>query len=131
MKETTMTSAIQQRTISVSLIGTTSSAAICYTYVRQDGENMKQVSHCDMTCNTQTNYLFVLDAASTANGWTITNFTPTAPTILTAIAGPNQQSYCVTNPNPQSSTTYAFLFTYTNVNGSVVSHDPQIKNNPK
>lgn len=126
---------IPQRVIHVSLRPISDKIAAFYTYVSPlFGTSYIDAPRCDIKCDRPTYTLYVLDFASTMNGWKIhgADF-PKNPDHLKASPGPEHLSIQVFNPHKDDTSVDNFFIVYTNPNyrdGQLVPIDPQEGNIP-
>lgn len=126
---------IPQRVIHVSLREIGNDIAAFYTYVSPlFGTSYLDAPVCDIKCDRPTLTLYVLDFASTINGWRIdgADFGDN-PDGLTATAGPGKLSLQVNNPYKSHDGVANFYIIYSNENhdhGKPVLIDPQEGNIP-
>ena len=131
-----MTQATPQRTVSVSLTGRTEDdVEIAYSYWSpNDGTTRAGISECSLYQRSATNTLFLLDYASTRNGWTIVGTEPNPPEApsLETIRGPASQSLMTMFPDIKEPQIFNFFMVFKNtVTGAVVRFDPQERNVPE
>ena len=124
-----------QRVINVSLREIGDRIAAFYTYVSPlFGTSYIDAPFCDIKCDRPTFTLYVLDFASTINGWTIVGIeTPRDTDKLTATPGPENLSIQVFNPHKNDDGVENFAIVYKNQNyqhGKLVPIDPQEGNIP-
>jgi hypothetical protein len=122
-----------QRTIMISINGTGEDAQVFYSYLSPiSGLSYIDAPICDLQCNQATYCLYVLDFASTLNGWEIIDISPYgASPILPQMKGANNLSIQTFNPYT-SPTTYRFYINYQNsITGKKISIDPQEGNIPR
>lgn len=126
---------IPQRVVHVSLREIGNKIAAFYTYVSP----LFRTSHidapfCNIKCDRPTFTLYVLDFASTINGWTIDGIEQAHDTDkLTATLGPERLSIQVYNPHDDDTSVENFSIVYSNQNhhhGEPVPIDPQEGNIP-
>jgi hypothetical protein len=130
-----MTNATPQRIVNITLTGRhADETQVMYSYwspndgfVRSGGPN------CDLYQQYATNTLFVLDYASTLNGWTIVRTEPNPPGTLglEMIRGPKNTSLMTLFPDRHPGEVYNFYIVYKNeITGDTVRFDPQEGNIP-
>lgn len=129
-----MTSAIPQRTVTISIRGSNQAdASASYSYWSPtDGLMRWSANRCDLINRRATNTLFVLDYASTLDGWTMveTSPNPAGASALPFQAGP-QGTSLLTIDSFHEMKTFAFYIHYKNtLTGAVVLIDPQEGNEP-
>jgi len=130
-----MITATPQRTVTISLNGRMAEdTQVSYSYWSpRDGVSRSGMPTCDLYMACKTNTLFVLDYASTMNGWTITGIEPNpagAP-VLESIAGPANLSIMTLFPDDAPGESYKFYIVYYNtVTQLQVRFDPQEQNRP-
>lgn len=127
---------IPQRVVHVSLREIGSNVAAFYTYVSPlYGTSYIDAPVCDIKCDRPTYTLYVLDFASTINGWKIDGIQQTGgPHGLTATPGPEHLSIQVFNPHKDDTAVNNFSIIYSNENyhhGKPVPIDPQEGNIPR
>jgi hypothetical protein len=126
---------IPQRVIHVSLRAIGDNIAAFYTYVSPlFGTSYIDAPRCDIKCDRPTYTLYVLDFASTLNGWTIhgADFVKNHDH-LKASQGPENLSIQIFNPHRDNTSVDNFFIVYTNPNhchGKLVPIDPQEGNIP-
>ena len=129
------TPGIPQRVIHVSLREIGDKIAAFYTYVSPlFGTSYIDAPKCEIKCDRPTFTLYVLDFASTLNGWIIDDaqFGRNADK-LTATPGPGKLSIQVFNPYNNDHGVEYFSLVYSNENyrnGEPVAIDPQEGNIP-
>jgi hypothetical protein len=125
-----------QRLIHVALREIGEKIAAFYTYTSPlFGTSYIDAPVCDIKSDRPTYTLYVLDFASTLNGWTIEGMELSdVATGLTWQSGPDNMSIQVFNPYTDSSSVHNFTIIYTNKNyhnGRPVPIDPQEGNIPR
>lgn len=124
-----------QRTVSIRLTGRRKSdAQVAYTYwTPSDGTTRTDSPKCELYNEAGTNTLFLLDYASTRNGWTIIGIEPNpadAPCLET-ILGPANTSIMTLFPDSDYPETFKFYIVYSNtLTEETVKYDPQEENTP-
>jgi len=126
---------IPQRVIHVSLREIGDTIAAFYTYVSPlSGSSYIDAPRCDIKCDRPTFTLYVLDFASTINGWKIDRIEAKHNTDkLKGTPGPEHLSIQVFNPHLDDSSVENFSIVYSNENyhhGKPVPIDPQEGNIP-
>jgi hypothetical protein len=130
-----MKTATPQRTVTITIYGRTADdAQVVYSYWSpSNGVMHTTTATCDLTLESGTNTLFLLDYQTSLNGWTITGVEPNpagAPALET-IPGPARQSVMTMFPTLTVPQIFNFYIAYTNtLTGAVVRFDPQEKNIP-
>jgi hypothetical protein len=122
-----------QRTISVTIIGTDKEAQVVYSYLSPvSGLSYINSPLCDLVVNQPVYCLFVLDYASTMNGWTICDTSPYGDSPpLAQTAGALNLSILTYNPHTTEDT-YRFYINYRNtITGAKIAIDPQEGNIPR
>jgi hypothetical protein len=125
-----MSTATPQRTVTISLSGTTEeSTNVLYSYWSpNDGLTRVKIPKCELVQKGATNTLFVLDYESTLSGWTITGTQPNpagAPA-LEAIRGPAGTSIMTMFPELSVPQIFNFFIVFKNtVTGASIMNDPQ------
>jgi hypothetical protein len=127
--------AISQRSVSISLTGRTDKdAQVAYSYWSpNDGFTRTASQSCDLYHKVDTNTLFLLDYASTLNGWTITGIEPNPPgaPVPESILGPEHMSLMTLFRDGGKPVEYKFYIHYKNkITGAKVRFDPQEGNIP-
>lgn len=124
-----------QRTVTISLSGRQKSdARVVYTYwCPSDGLTRTDTPVCTLYNEKGTNTLFLLDYASTLNGWTIVGIEPNpadAP-VLDSIPGPANGSLLTLFPDTDRPQIFNFYIVYLNtLTEQTVRFDPQEENTP-
>jgi len=124
---------VPQRLIIISIEGVQSNVRVFYSYVSPIyGTTFIHSPTCDILINQPTNTLYLLDFATTANGWTITSITPRAPSEpLETMEGPLGLSIMTINRYDPPAATYNFYINYRNsITNQEISIDPQQGNIP-
>ena len=126
---------IPQRVVHVSLRPIGTNIVAFYTYVSPlFGTSYIDAPVCDLKSDRPTYTLYVLDFASTINGWKINGIEQPHDTDgLSAIPGPKSLSIQVFNPHHDDSSIENFSIVYSNPNyhdGVLVPIDPQEGNIP-
>jgi hypothetical protein len=126
---------IPQRVIHVSLREIGNNIAAFYTYASPlSGSSFIDAPVCDIKCDRPTFTLYVLDFASTINGWKIDGAEfGDNPGKLKATPGPEHLSIQVLNPHRDDTSVENFFIVYSNPNhrhGEPVPIDPQEGNIP-
>lgn len=130
-----MKQATPQRTVTISVSGRTEEdARVSYSYWSpNDGLMRANTPVCDLYQKYSTNTLFVLDYASTQDGWTITGIAPNpsgAPA-LESIRGPKLTSIMTMFVESEQPELYKFFILYKNtITGASLAVDPQEGNTP-
>lgn len=123
-----------QRTVSISLSGRfKDDAGVNYSYWSpHDGLSRIAIDVCDLYHEGGTNTLFVLDYASTLNGWTIVDIRPHAGSAsLESVSGPAGGSILTIFPDGDDKQVFNFYIDYYNtLSEAEVSFDPQEANVP-
>jgi hypothetical protein len=122
-----------QRTLSITVIGTDKEAQVVYSYLSPvTGLSYINSPTCDLLVNQPVYCLFVLDYASTMNGWTIFDITPYGRSPeLSQTPGALHLSILTYNPHTTEDK-YQFYINYHNtVTGAKISIDPQEGNIPR
>ncbi|MET0982673.1 MAG: hypothetical protein ABWY02_11265 [Telluria sp.] len=127
---------IPQHVVHVSLREIGANIAAFYTYVSPlSGISYIDAPVCDIKCDQPTFTLYVLDFASTINGWKIDGMKPVDDTdALKWELGPDQLSIQVFNPHKHDTGVENFSIIYSNENyhhGKPVPIDPQEGNIPR
>jgi hypothetical protein len=127
--------ATPQRTVNISVMGRyAEDAQVTYSYWSpNDGFNRIATTTCDLYQKGATNTLFILDYASTLNGWTIVGTKPNPPNApaLETIRGPAHTSIMTMFPNLDEPETYKFFIVYQNtITDETLERDPQEGNKP-
>jgi hypothetical protein len=131
-----MTQAIPQRIVNVSILGKKADGAqALYSYWSpNEGYTRTAMPNCELYQKRATNTLFVLDYASTLNGWTIVGTEsnpPDAPSLET-ISGPANMSIMTMFPALSKPSDFKFYIVYFNtLTGENIRFDPQEKNVPE
>lgn len=127
-----MASSTPQRLITLSINGNDKYAQVYYTYnCPVTGLAYINSPVCDLLCNQAVNCLFILDYASTLNGWTIINTTPNGSPELKQVPGALNLSILTINPY-NAPDTYKFYINYKNMQTeAVINIDPQEGNIPR
>lgn len=130
-----MKNAIPQRTVTISLSGRmVEDAQLTYSFWSPtDGYTRTASPACDLYQKTATNTLFILDYASTRNGWIIlgTEPNPSGSPALETIPGPANTSIMTMFPNREPGEKYSFYIVYQNtITDVTVRFDPQEENRP-
>lgn len=129
-----MTTAIPQRTVTITIRGTgQADARVNYSYWSPNDSMVRvAASRCDLIEKHATNTLFVLDYASTLDGWTMVRTSPNpegAPALPFEL-GPEGTSL-LTKYACRKQHNYAFYIHYKNtVTGGTAVFDPQEGNEP-
>ena len=126
-------SPVPQRTIFLTIAGIDEHAEVRYTYWSPvTGDHPVDVPVCDLLVDRPINSLFVLDYASSLNGWIITGIhadarsRPLPPTM-----GPNSLSISTFNSDEYRGDLFRFFIDYRNtITGATISVDPQEGNVP-
>lgn len=126
---------IPQRVVQVSLREIGNKIAAFYTYVSPlSGTSYIDAPVCDLKTDRPTYTLYVLDFASTINGWQIVGIeTPHDTDRLTSTTGPHNLSVQVLNPHLNNTGVENFSIVYKSDNyqqGKLVPIDPQEGNIP-
>lgn len=121
-----MSQAIPQRVITVTIIGNDKDAQVQYSYLSPiNGQLFTNAPTCDLKVDRAVYSLFVLDYASTLNGWSISETSPyEASPALSQVAGAFHLSLLTFNPYTTEHT-YRFYIHYRNKNGIYIKRDPQ------
>jgi hypothetical protein len=126
--------ATPQRTVAISLSGRMAEdTTVTYSYWSpNDGYTRTGSSSCDLYHKTTTNTLFVLDFASTQNGWTITGTVPKpfgSPSLKTTLGPANTSIMTHFKDKTPDDESFRFYILYTNtLTGADVRFDPQEEN---
>lgn len=123
---------IPQRTVSLSIITSSGSPKVYYTYVNPiTKKQFKDVPTCDLVVNQPVYTLFYLDYESTDAGWTISDIKPAGDSAPIAWKlGPHELSATTDYPFHAPSKTYRFYICYQNAKGPSFCEDPQEGNGP-
>ena len=106
---------VAQRVVSVSLRDIGDTTAAFYTYVSPlSGLNYTDAPVCDISIDQPTLTLFVLDFASTLDGWYITGATLPPGGVFSAQQGPESLSIQIYNPYLDNSSKSSFTINYAN-----------------
>lgn len=119
---------IPQRVITISIIGVKNNARVFYSYVSPiSGKIFSNSPTCEIDIDQPTYTLYVLDFASSMNGWTITGTVPNEdPRPLPFDIGPHGLSLMTDNPFDPMYRDHAYYIIYSNsVTGAGMRHDPQ------
>jgi hypothetical protein len=124
---------IAQRFITISIDGVQDSGRAFYSYTSPIfGTSYVRSPKCDISIDQPTYTLFLLDFASTMNGWAITGISPkeTYPSMETQL-GPMGLSIMTINPYDSPTTVYKYYIHYRNsISGAKIKIDPQEGNIP-
>lgn len=124
---------VAQRVVSVSLRDLGNITAAFYTYVSPlTGLSYTNAPVCDISVDQPTLTLFVLDFASTLDGWYITGAKLPPGNVFSAVQGPGNLSIQIFNPYFDSSSKFSFTINYANeLKDRKVPIDPQEGNIPR
>jgi hypothetical protein len=128
-----MITAIPQRTVNICLSGRNDDdTSIAYSFWSpNDGLTRLRAPVCDMIEKVATNTLFILDYASTLNGWTIVGIEPRPPSpAIQYVMGPENTSVLTIDPCVKAGI-FAFYISYLNtITNAQLKFDPQEGNEP-
>jgi hypothetical protein len=124
---------VAQRVVSVSLRDFGDVTAAFYTYVSPlTGLSYTNAPTCDISIDQPTLTLFVLDFASTLDGWYITGASLPPGDVFSSLQGPGNLSIQIFNPYLDSSSRSNFTINYVNERKDrKVPIDPQEGNIPR
>lgn len=122
-----MPQAIPQRIITITINGNDNDAQVLYTYQSPvTGQSYVNSPNCDMEVNRAIYSLFVLDYATTLNGWAIKQTSPyQGSAVLSQVPGAFNLSLLTFNPYTTEHL-YRFYIHYRNsITGAEIARDPQ------
>lgn len=125
---------VPQRIITISISGIEKNARVFYSYTSPIyGIAFVNVPTCDISIDQPTYTMFVLDFASSMNGWTFKGILPRHDANpLSTIIGENKLSLTTFNPYDPEYPDHAYYIEYYNtITEKEMKHDPQENNVPE